>query len=108
MTAACDAPQRVSRQVAQWPLELQPWLSSALLEKMRLPAFDGSCPAGIEYRDEVELSIRHLDASTRLYLPKAGAGQEGGGVTLDLLAEGGEGQYFWLVNGEPAGVDAEQ
>ena len=106
VTAACDAPQRVSRQVAQWPLELQPWLTNTLLEKMRLPAFDSSCPPGSEYQSGMELSIRHLDASTRLYLPKAVAGQEGAGVTLDLLAEGGEGQYFWLVNGEPAGVDA--
>jgi penicillin-binding protein 1C len=92
--------------VAQWPLELQPWLANTLLEKMRLPAFDSSCPPGSEYQGGRELSVRHLDASTRLYLPKAGAGQQGRGVMLDLLAEGGEGQYFWLVNGEPAGVDA--
>jgi penicillin-binding protein 1C len=49
-----------------------------------------------------------LDDSTRLFLPKAPAGQAAPGVTVDLLAEGGVGQYVWLVNGSPAGIDATQ
>ncbi len=108
VTAACSAPQRVARQVAQWPLELHPWLASTLLEKIRLPAFDPSCPPASQYSGGVQLAIRHLDASTRVYLPKTAVGRNAGGVTVDLLAEGGTGQYFWLVNGEPAGVDAGQ
>lgn len=104
VTAACNTSDRVVRQVAQWPLELRPWLASNLLENMQLPAFDSSCPPGSEYQGGRQLTIRQLDASTRLYLPKMAAG-ESQGVTLDLLADGGEGQYFWLVNGEPIGVD---
>lgn len=107
VTAACNAPQRVARQVAQWPLELHPWLANTLLEKIRLPDFDASCPPGSQYQGGTQLAIRHLDASSRLYLPKT-VRQQAGGVTLDLLAEGGVGQYFWLVNGESAGVDATQ
>lgn len=108
VTSACAAPERVVRQMARWPLELHPWLAGNLLEKMRLPDFDPSCPAASQYASGTELSIRNLDASTRLYLPKTGVGQQDKGVTLDLRAEGGEGQYFWLVNGEPAGMDAAQ
>lgn len=77
-----------------------------MLEKIRLPDFDSSCPPGSEYQGGKQLAVRHLDASTRFYLPKVVAGQPSNGVTLDLLADGGEGQYFWLVNGEPVGVDA--
>ncbi|QTR48237.1 penicillin-binding protein 1C [Thiothrix litoralis] len=108
VTAECNAPQRVSRQVAQWPLALRPWLSNTLLEKIRLPGFDASCPPGSQYQDGAQLAIRHLDDSTRLYLPKVAEVQKIKGVTVDLLAEGGVGQYFWLVNGEPAGVGASQ
>ena len=108
VTAECNAPQRVSRQVAQWPLALRPWLSNTLLEKIRLPGFDASCPPGSQYQDGAQLAIRHLDDSTRLYLPKVAEAQKIKGVTVDLLAEGGVGQYFWLVNGEPAGVGASQ
>ncbi len=106
VTADCNASARVARQVAQWPSELQPWLASTLLEKIRLPAFDSSCPPGSEYRSRKQLAIRQLDASTRLYLPNLAVGQVSNGVTLDLLADGGEGEYFWLVNGEAIGVDA--
>ncbi len=106
VTAACNAPAREPRQVAQWPLELQPWLASTLLEKIRLPAFDSSCPPGSEYQSGKQLAIRQLDASTRLYLPNVAVEQISNGVTLDLLADGGEGEYFWLVNGEAIGVDA--
>jgi len=105
VTSACNVPARMARQVAQWPLELQPWLANTLLEKIRLPAFDSSCPPGSAYQGGKQLAVRHLDSSTRLYLPKVAAGQPNNGVTLDLLADGGEGQYFWLVNGEPVGVD---
>ncbi|MEB4592796.1 penicillin-binding protein 1C [Candidatus Thiothrix sp. Deng01] len=104
VTSACSAPDRVSRQVALWPLELWPWLPSSVLAKMQLPAFDPACPPAQRYAGGAELAIRNLDASTRLYLPK----ESGKGVTVDLQAQGGEGQYFWLVNGEPAGVDRER
>ena len=103
VTAACSAPQRVARQVAQWPLELHPWLSNALLSTIHLPKFDASCPSGSEYQEGTQLSIRYLDDSTCLYLPKVGEAQRAKSVTLDLHAEGGIGQYFWLINGEPIG-----
>lgn len=108
VTAACTASVRETHQVAQWPLELQPWLANTVLEKIRVPAFDASCPFGSEYQGGAQLVIRHLDDSTRLFLPKASTGQPVKGVTVDLRAEGGVGQHVWLVNGAPAGVDATQ
>ncbi|EIJ33281.1 penicillin-binding protein 1C [Thiothrix nivea] len=108
VTSECVVPERVSRQVAMWPLEVQPWLADSVLEKMRLPGFDPACPTSRQYQGGVELAIRNLDASTRLYLPATASGQQTLGVTVDLLAQGGEGQYFWLVNGEPVGIDPER
>ncbi|MDD5391971.1 MAG: penicillin-binding protein 1C [Thiothrix sp.] len=98
VTADCTAPQRLEHTFAQWPVELSPWLVDALLDKMRLPAFDASCPPDMRLQAGKELLIRHLDASTRLYL-------QARGVSIDLLAEGGQGRYLWLVNGDVAGVD---
>jgi penicillin-binding protein 1C len=103
LSAECSAPQRVERQYAQWPVELHPWLSNALLDKMRLPTFDGSCPASLTLQAERELAIRSLDATTRLYLPQTFANQ---GVSIDLQADGGQGGYFWLINGELVGEDS--
>jgi penicillin-binding protein 1C len=100
VTADCTAPQRLEHTFAQWPVELSPWLADALLDKMRLPAFDASCPPDMRLQAGKELLIRHLDASTRLYL-------QARGVSIDLLAEGGQGRYLWLVNGDVAGVDEE-
>jgi penicillin-binding protein 1C len=103
LSAECSAPQRVERQYAQWPVELHPWLSNALLDKMRLPELDGSCPASITLQAERELAIRSLDTTTRLYLPQTSVNQ---GVSIDLQADGGQGGYFWLINGELVGEDS--
>ncbi|MBU0655511.1 MAG: penicillin-binding protein 1C [Gammaproteobacteria bacterium] len=100
VTPDCPVAARVPYQMAQWPVELYPWLPASLLEKMHLPEMDPGCPPNIRQQAGVELAIRNLDASTRLYLPASGA------VSIDLLAEGGQGNYIWLVNGETVGVDA--
>lgn len=105
VTAECSAPERIAKPVARWPVELNPWLSSALLDKMRLPAFDPSCPADQRLQSEHELKIRQLDDSTKLYLPSNTSGATKQGVSIDLRADGGQGQYLWLINGEMAGVD---
>lgn len=99
ITPDCPVAVRKSYQIAQWPVELRPWLPSSILDKMNLPAVDASCPSNIRQQAGVELAIRNLDASTRLYIPASGS------VSIELLAEGGQGNYVWLVNGEMAGVD---
>lgn len=100
ITADCPVTARRPYQIAQWPVELRPWLPFSILDKMNFPAWDASCPPNIRQQAGVELAIRNLDASTRLYIPANGS------VSIDLLAEGGQGNYVWLVNGEMAGVDA--
>jgi penicillin-binding protein 1C len=100
VTADCSAPQREQREFAQWPIELSPWLNDALRDKMRMPAYDASCPADMRLQGGKELAIRQLDDSTRLYFTQ--------GLHIDLLAEGGQGRYLWLVNGNVAGVDEER
>lgn len=104
--ADCDTPSRQVREYAQWPVEVQPWLPAGLLDKMKLPSWDAGCPATLALQAESGLKIRHLDATTRLYLPPPSAGQAQAGVSIDLMADGGQGARTWLINGEVAGVDA--
>lgn len=104
VTSACSATQRQARQVAQWPVELQPWLPETLLANMRLPDFDPSCPPESRYQAGAGLRIRELDNTTQVYLPQGKPVEQG--ITLNLQAEGGSGEYFWLVNGALVGVDS--
>lgn len=105
VTAACPVAQRTMRQVARWPLELLPWLPSALVARQTLPDFDPACPPASRYPSSPALYIRSLDDSTRLFLPKPQAGNQTE-VAVWLQAEGGEGAYYWLVDGTLVGVDA--
>ncbi len=102
--ADCANTERQAKQLVQWPLELKPWLAAGILERMKLPAFDASCPPSVQAQREQELRIRQLDASTRLYLPSTTHAPAT--VSVDLQAEGGQGEYLWLVNGELVGKDA--
>lgn len=97
VTAECSSPQREQRKVAMWPVEVQPWLAAAVWERMQLPAWDASCPAGTQYSQMANLSIEHFDDSSRVSL----AGQTS--LWLSLRAAGGKGTRVWLVNGVPVG-----
>lgn len=105
VTAACGVSTRQRYEVANWPLAVRPWLPHHVLAQMQLPPLDSSCPAQLHFQDTtLAVSIRNLDTSTRLYLPQTQLG-EVAAVTIDLQADGGQGQYYWLVNGEAVGVD---
>ena len=103
--ADCNVPQREQRQYAQWPLELNAWLSNATLQRMQLPAFDPACSAQVQQYAGRELAIRQLDDTTRVSLAKQA---DTNAVTLNLQAEGGQGAYTWLVNDMPIGRDVTQ
>ena len=107
VTAECNSIAREAKQFARWPVELNPWLSVAMLDKMRLPDFDDSCPADQRLQVANALRIRQLDDSTQLFLPKFDINQPqtGKGVSIVLHAEGGQPPYTWLINGESAGED---
>lgn len=102
VTAECTSPDREQHQFAQWPVELRPWLSDDLLERMRMPGFDASCPSDMRLQAGNELKILDLDDSSKLYLGKQGV------VSIDLRAQGGQGNYVWLVNDEFAGAAESQ
>ncbi len=97
VTAECASPLREQHQFAQWPVELWPWLPDDLLDRMHLPDFDASCPVGMRLQAGNELKILDLDDTSKLTLGKQGT------VSIDLRAQGGQGRYLWLVNGELAG-----
>lgn len=93
--ARCPVPTRVLREVACWPLILEPLLSEELLQKARLPAWDPTCPpATITSANAVKIT----GLQTQTILRHAGAQQTSPTVTLSAL--GGQGSYYWMVNGE--------
>ena len=67
-----------------------------------MPGFDASCPSDMRLQAGNELKILDLDDSSKLYLGKQGV------VSIDLRAQGGQGNYVWLVNDEFAGVAESQ
>lgn len=107
VTAECSSAEREAKQFARWPVELNPWLSAAILDKMRLPDFDDSCPTDQRLQGANGLRIRQLDNSTQLFLPKFDINQPqtGKGVSIELRADGGQTPYTWLINGESVGKD---
>ncbi|MEZ5535927.1 MAG: penicillin-binding protein 1C [Thiolinea sp.] len=106
VNASCNSERRVQHSKAQWPFELLPWLSADLRQRMRLPDFDGSCPESLRVVKQA-LSIESLVDRSIIRLPRSAgrAGAEPGGVELLLSAVGGYGDYRWLLDGYPIGLD---
>lgn len=107
ITPECSSPERVPKLIAQWPIELNPWLNPTLLARMQLPAWDNTCPQAVQQSAAKALAIQALNASTRLVLPPTTPHTTQTGLTIALMAEGGQGDYLWLVNGEVVGKDKE-
>ena len=108
VTPECTSSERVAKLMAQWPVALNAWLAPSILARMQLPALDPSCPAQIQQTANKALVIQHLTPNTRLVLPSKAninSALDNKGVTIALMAEGGQGYYLWLVNGEIVGKD---
>ncbi len=103
VNASCHSEQRVWRSAVQWPFELFPWLSSTLIEQMRLPGFDASCPGALLSSKARSLSIESFVDNSIVRLPQVANSE---GIELELQAVGGQGEYNWLVDGYPVGQDA--
>ncbi|CAA6815713.1 MAG: Penicillin-insensitive transglycosylase (EC & transpeptidase PBP-1C [uncultured Thiotrichaceae bacterium] len=104
VNASCHSEQRVWRSAVQWPFELFPWLSAALIKQMRLPDFDVSCPETLLASTARSLAIESFVDKSIVRLPQAVSRES---LELELQAVGGQGGYNWWVDGYPVGRDAE-
>jgi penicillin-binding protein 1C len=90
----CAIAPREPRDIARWPLALEPWLPDDLLAKARAPELDPRCPQAAPADGAV--TIRGLEPETTLRR----AGADGPPPSVTLSALGARGELYWLVNGK--------
>lgn len=92
---AADCSGARQQSISLWPLPLEPWLPISERRAARLPEVSGQCPP--QLKDEVTplllLGIREGAILKRL------PGQLR--LALRLSAQGGQGNRWWFLNGEP-------
>lgn len=94
VAANCTVSSRAERQIAQWPLMLEPWLSRELMRASTPPQWDPACPPEPPPPDDV----LHITGAPPHDLIKPAQG--GGASFIVLNATGGKGVLFWMVNGQ--------
>nr|WP_064560298.1 peptidoglycan glycosyltransferase PbpC [Buttiauxella brennerae] len=94
---AADCPGATQQIISLWPLPLEPWLPASEKRASRLPAQSELCPA--PQKDEVTplllLGVREGAILKRL------PGELR--LALRLSVQGGQGERWWFLNGEPVG-----
>lgn len=94
---AADCPGAKQQTISLWPLPLEPWLPASESRAARLPAVSEQCPP--QQKDEVTplllLGVREGAILKRL------PGELR--LVLRLSAQGGQGNRWWFLNGEPVG-----
>ncbi|WP_393969331.1 peptidoglycan glycosyltransferase PbpC [Kluyvera intermedia] len=92
---AADCPDAREAMIDVWPLPLEPWLPMGERRSARLPAVSAVCPPR-QFQNTAPLMISGIrDNAVIRRLP----GESGARVVL--LANGGDGQRWWFLNGEP-------
>ena len=92
--AACKVARRERRELARWPLALEPWLRGAQRERAQLPAADPACPSQpvTPPRD-----LRIVGLGKQTVLRRGGPKAAPPAVTLKAL--GARGDLYWLIDG---------
>ena len=92
---AADCPNAMLHVISLWPLPLEPWLPVSERRAARLPQISAQCPP--PQKDEVTplllLGVREGAILKRL------PGELS--LNLRLSAQGGQGDRWWFLNGEP-------
>jgi len=92
----CPVSHRVRQEIARWPLLLEPFLTEKQIRQSQLPKWDPSCPTSVTSSSDAVVKITGITTPT--VLRHAGASKQP--PTVSLAALGGEGSYYWLVNGQ--------
>ena len=90
----CEAEQTREKQIALWPLIVEPWIAKNYRRKSQVGKFASSCLKNISNLAN-ELKIEGLENKTKLR--SAGASTQL--PRIKLQAKGGQGKYYWFING---------
>ena len=91
----CKVKQGIEKQIALWPLAIEPWIEKANRRKHQIGKFDPSCDAQVIYNTE-PLSIDHLKKNSQL----RAAGTSKKMPRIKLSVSGGQGHLYWFINAQ--------
>jgi len=91
----CAVENPIVRTIAKWPKAARPWLSPKIRAAERIPRMDPICNKPVSYIPD---TIRILDIEPDTIFRPPGSETEL--PTITLHAQGGEGELFWMLNGE--------
>lgn len=74
-----------------WPAPLEPWLAAEFRRESRIPALDPRCQLNGEPPLQAGLSLQGIESGQRF--------TQDGKLTLKLGVSGGEGPFFWYLDG---------
>lgn len=89
----CDSKQSKEKQIALWPIIVEPWIAEQFRRDEQFGIFDPSCNRSIVNTTN-EIKIDGLENNTKLR--SAGASKKL--PRIKLLAQGGQGKSYWFIN----------
>lgn len=99
VNAGCEVSKRERRELARWPMALEPWLRADLRERTRLPEADPACP---DNPRTAPRDLRIVGLGQQTVLRRSGPRAEPPAVTLKAL--GGQSNLYWLIDGRSVAV----
>ncbi len=92
---SCNVGEVFEKELALWPLSIEPWIAESYRRKTQIGNYDSSCKnKNIYYPGEI--NIEGFENHTQLHsagaikrLPK-----------IKLLAKNGHGKYYWFINAD--------
>ena len=89
----CKAKNITEKEIALWPLAVEPWIATQYRRKSQVGLFDPSCKKPVLVLSN-EIKIEGLENNTKL----RSAGADKVLPRIKLHASGGQGTYYWLIN----------
>jgi len=90
----CETTNSINKDIALWPLVIEPWIANNFQRHSQIGKFDPSCDISSIYTSN-EIKIEGLEDNT--ILRSAGASQQL--PRIKLKARGGQGLLYWFING---------
>ncbi len=98
LEADCPVSDPVIREIARWPRAAGPWLTPKQRALSRIPPLDPACGRPVAAADDT-VRILGVEPDSLIRPP----GSRARLPEISLLAEGGRGELFWLLNGDLVG-----
>jgi len=90
----CNIHSTIAKEIALWPMVIEPWVALKNQRNTQIGQFDLSCNTSTIHSVN-EIKIIGLDNNTKLRA--AGAAKQL--PRIRLQTQGGQGKYYWFING---------